>query len=90
MIRGALLSAALAAVPAATGPSHVSPQPDDGGIEFIEVECVVYQTRVNNPPLIDWKCAEDLAEGDGGDYYDKNFAIAILAVRDHRYEERAR
>ena len=74
-------------------PPHVLPQPsieerdDDGGIAFVEVDCVVYETRVMKPPLIDWKCAEEAANMDGGNDLAKNFAIALLAVRDHRYEE---
>ena len=69
-------------------PSHILPQPsleeraDDPG------ECIVYQTRVAGAPIIDWECAEATANMDGGDYYAKNFARAIIAVRDHDYVER--
>lgn len=51
--------------------------------------CVFLQTRVNEPPLIDWPCAEKFAAQDG--YSEaKTIAQALIDVRDHRYEEKAK
>jgi hypothetical protein len=51
------------------------------------LNCWFYQTRVNQPPLVDWKCAEKIAAQDGYDPA-KEIADALLAIRDHRYEEK--
>lgn len=96
MIRAAILSATLAAFPAIVGapppkvdPPHVLPQPsiEERDTDDELRDCVIYQTRVMQPPLIDWHCAEETADMDGGSDLAKNFASALLAVRDHRYEE---
>lgn len=80
-----------AAAPEDVNPSRILPQSsieerDDDLTDG--VDCTVYETRVQAPPLIDWHCAEETAAMDGGDVFVKNFARALLAVRDHDYEER--
>jgi hypothetical protein len=76
-------------------PASVLPQPsieerdrDDTDQAADGEDCTIYETRVQAPPLIDWRCAEETAAMDGGDDLAKNFARALLAVRDHDYEER--
>ena len=50
--------------------------------------CMVYLSRVVVPALIDWRCAEEVAHMDGGDDLAKEFARALIAVRDHDYVEK--
>jgi len=51
--------------------------------------CSFFETRVNQSPLIDWICAEKFADLDGPGYNKVNeIARALIAVRDHKYEER--
>jgi hypothetical protein len=60
-----------------------------GGIYITVPDCMVYVTRVNEPPLVDWRCAEKLAERDGpGPGMAHEYARALIAVRDHKYEEK--
>lgn len=50
--------------------------------------CTVYLSRVVVPALIDWRCAEEVAQMDGGDDMAKEFSRALIAVRDHDYVEK--
>jgi hypothetical protein len=87
-IATAILLASVVAGPAtAVIPPHVLPQPSIEERDDDVQDCIIYQTRVMQPPLIDWHCAEETADMDGGNDLAKNFATALLAVRDHRYEE---
>jgi hypothetical protein len=84
----ALIILALATTSASAQPLDNS-FANGGGIYITVPDCMVYVTRVNEPPLIDWRCAENLAERDGpGPGMAHEYARALIAVRDHKYEEK--
>lgn len=93
MMRGLLVFALLISPAAAQDALQIQPETGDTIVAFRVMEdgalpCTLYQEIMGRAPVIDWSCAEKTAAKDGGDAYAKLLARALVAVRDHSYEEK--